>query len=81
MSNNQDKLTKSQRKLIEEFQKEFVVSNKYEYSFGKDVCGKSIDIMLPKHHAARVRKKLPRRWKGYRILIMFRDVDKKEEEE
>ena len=81
MSNNQDKLTKSLRKLNEEIQKEFVVSNKYEYSFGKDVCGKSIDIMLPKHHAARVRKKLPRRWKGYRILIMFRDVDKKEEEE
>jgi len=81
MSDSLDKLTKKQRNLIEEFQKEFVVSKKYEYTFGKDVCGKSIDIMLPKHHAPRIRKKLPRRWKGYRILIMFRDVDKKEEEE
>ena len=81
MSNSLDKLTKKQRKLVEEFQKEFVVSKKYEYSFGKDVCGKSIDILLPKHHAPRVRKKLPRRWKGYRILILFRDGGEKEDEE
>ena len=81
MSDSLDKLTKKQRNLIEEFQKEFVVSKKYEYTFGKDVCGKSIDILLPKHHAPRIRKKLPRRWKGYRILIMFRDTDKKEDEE
>ena len=81
MSSSLDKLTKKQKKLIEEFQKEFVVSKKYEYFFAKDACGKSIDIMLPKHHAARVKKKLPRRWKGYRILIMFRDVDEKEDDE
>ena len=81
MSKDTDKLTKKQKKLIEEFQKEFVMSKKYEYSFGKDVCGKSIDIMLPKHHAARIRKKLPRRWKGYRLLIMFRGGVEKEDEE
>ena len=81
MSDSLDKLTKKQKKLVEEFQKEFVVSKKYEYSFGKDVCGKGIDIMLPKHHATRMRKKLPTRWNGYRILIMFRDVDEKEDEE
>ncbi len=46
MSDSLDKLTKKQKKLIEEFQKEFVVSKKYEYSFGKDVCGKSIDRIL-----------------------------------
>ena len=74
-------LTKKQQKLVEELQREFVLSKKYEYSFGKDVCGKSIDILLPKHHALRIRKKIPRRWKGYRLLIMFKDVEKKEDEE
>ena len=74
-------LTKKQQKLVDELQREFVLSNKYEYTFGKDVCGKSIDILLPRLHANRIRKKLPRRWKGYRILIMFRDVNEKEDEE
>ena len=78
---SEEKLTKKQKKLIEEFQREFVLSNKYEYFFGKDVCGKSIDIMLPKEHATRIRKKLPRRWKGYRLLVMFRDGQKKAEDE
>tara|TARA_Y100000590_G_C15097459_1_gene779946 strand:- start:148 stop:378 length:231 start_codon:yes stop_codon:yes gene_type:complete len=74
-------LTKKQQKLVDELQREFVLSNKYEYTFGKDVCGKSIDILLPRFHANRIRKKLPRRWKGYRLLVMFKDVEKKDPEE
>ena len=74
-------LTKKQQKLVDELQREFVLSNKYEYTFGKDVCGKTIDILLPRLHANRIRKKLPRRWKGYRLLVMFKDVEKKDPEE
>tara|TARA_R110000824_G_C15000494_1_gene656183 strand:- start:543 stop:773 length:231 start_codon:yes stop_codon:yes gene_type:complete len=74
-------LTKKQQKLVEELQREFVLSEKYEYSFGKDVCGKSIDILLPRLHANQIRKKLPRRWKGYRLLVMFKDGHKQEDEE
>jgi len=74
-------LTKKQQKLVEELQRELVLSKKYEYSFGRDVYGKSIDILLPKRHANRIRKKIPRRWKGYRLLVMFKDEHKQEDEE
>jgi hypothetical protein len=67
-------------KLIEEFQREFVLSKKYEYDLGKDVCGKTIEVLVPHSHAQKIRKKLPRRWRGYRTIVMFREEKKKEDE-
>jgi|TARA_R110002020_G_C15705078_1_gene721350 hypothetical protein len=69
------------KKLIEEFQKECVLSKKYQYDFDKDVCGQTIEVLVPQNHAKRIRKKLPSRWRGYRTIVKFREEQKKEEDE
>ena len=71
----------NKKKLIEEFQRECVLSKKYEYSFDKDVCGKTIEILVPQDHAKSIRKKLPSRWRGYRTIVMFREVQTKKDDE
>jgi|TARA_R110002020_G_C16150255_1_gene762606 hypothetical protein len=63
----------SKKKLIREFQEEFVLSDKYEYSFSKDLCGRTIELIVPKTHARRIRLKLPRRWRGYRTIVNYRN--------
>ena len=71
----------NKKKLIKEFQEEFVLSKKYEYDLDKDACGKTIEILVPRHHAKRVKQKLPRRWQGYRVIVMFREERKVNTEE
>ena len=66
----------NKKKLIREFQEEFVLSKKYEYDLDKDVCGRTIEILVPQHHAKRVKQKLPRRWRGYRTIVKFREERK-----
>ena len=68
-------------KIIKKFQEEFVLSNKYEYSFDKDVCGRTIEIIVPKSHAKRIRLKLPRWWREYRTIVKFREESNKEDDE
>ena len=68
-------------KLIKEFQEEFVLSKKYKYDFDKDVCGRTIEIMVPKSHAKRIRIKLPRWWGEYRTIVNFREESNKEDDE
>ena len=69
------------KKLIEEFQKECVLSKKYQYSFDKDVCGKTIEVLVPQDHAKRIRKKLPGRWRGYRTIVIFHEEPGKKDDE
>ena len=71
----------NKKKLIKEFQKEFVLSKKYEYDLGKDACGKTIEVLVPAKYSKLIRKKIPRRWRGYRTIIMFKEQRKKEDEE
>ena len=71
----------NKKKLIKEFQRECVLSKKYEYDFSKDACGKTIEILVPQNHAKRIRKKLPSRWRGYRTIVMFREEPRKKEDE
>jgi len=68
-------------KLIKEFQEEFVLSKKYKYDFDKDVCGKTIEVMVPQDHAKRIRLKLPRWWREYRTIVNFREESNKEDDE
>tara|TARA_R110000782_G_scaffold148904_1_gene241638 strand:+ start:567 stop:812 length:246 start_codon:yes stop_codon:yes gene_type:complete len=67
--------------IIRAFQKEFVLSNKYEYNFDKDVCGKTIEVFVPLTDSKIVRKKLPRWWRNYRTIVLFKDTSKRLEEE
>jgi hypothetical protein len=66
----------SKKKIIREFQEEFVLSDKYEYTFDKDVCGKTIEVTVPKHHAHRIRPKLPRWWREYRTIVCYKEEKK-----
>ena len=69
------------KKLIKEFQKECVLSKKYQYDFDKDACGQTIEILVPQDHAKRIRKKLPPRWRGYRTIVKFHEGQGKEGDE
>ena len=69
------------KKLIEEFQKECILSKKYQYDFGKDACGQTIEILVPQDHASRIRKKLPPRWRGYRTIVKFHEDQGKKDDE
>ena len=69
------------KKLIKKFKEEFLLSRKYEYELGKDECGKTLEILVPQHHAKRVRKKIPRWYNGYRTIVKFQTMRKKEENE
>ena len=69
------------KKLIEEFQKECVLSKKYQYDFGKDACGQTIEILVPQKYAKRIRKKLPGRWRGYRTIVKFHEGQGKKDDE
>ena len=71
----------NKKKLIKEFQRECVLSKKYQYDFGKDACGQTIEVLVPRDHAKRLRKKLPGRWRGYRTIVMFREGPRKKEDE
>ena len=69
------------KKLIKKFKEEFLLSDKYEYEIGKDDCGASLEVMLPREHAKKVRKKVPDWYKGHRTIIKYRIIIKKEDEE
>ena len=69
------------KKLIKEFQEEFLLSKKYEYDLGKDACGQTMEVLVPERHSKLVRKKLPRRWRGYRTIVLFREEPKISEDE
>jgi len=71
----------SGKKLIEKFKEEFLLSSKYEYELGKDECGKTLEILLPREHAKRVRKRIPRWYKKHRTIIKFKTIRTKDEEE
>jgi len=68
-------------KIIREFQEEFVLSDKYEYDFSKDVCGKTIEVLVPQEYAKRIKLKLPRWWRKYRTIVKYRDKSNKEDDE
>jgi hypothetical protein len=68
-------------KIIKKFQEEFVLSKKYKYDFDKDVCGKTIEVMVPQDHAKRIRLKLPRWWREYRTIVKFHEESNKEDDE
>ena len=68
-------------KIIKEFQEEFDLGEKYEYDFNKDVCGRTIEVLVPQDDAKRIRSKLPRWWRKYRTIVKYRDKLKKEDDE
>ena len=58
------------QKILKKFKKEFPLSRNYEYSVGADDAGRTIDVHLPSSkHAKKVRKKLPMRYKGLRVIV------------
>ena len=71
----------NKKKLIKKFKEEFLLSNKYEYELGKDECGKTLEILLPREHAKKVRKRIPRWYNKYRTIIKFKTIRKKEDDE
>jgi hypothetical protein len=71
----------SKKTIIRDFQEEFVLSNKYEYDFDKDVCGKTIEVTVPQSHAHRIRLKLPRWWRKYRTIVCYKDQRKTSDED
>ena len=63
------------QKILEKFKKEFPLSRNYEYVIGSDDAGRTIDIYLPSSkYAKRVRKKLPMRYQGLRVIV-YRPTD------
>jgi hypothetical protein len=71
----------SGKKLIKKFKEDFLLSDKYEYEIRQDDCGATLEVMLPKEHAKKVRKKVPDWYKGHRTIIKFRTIKKKEKED
>ena len=56
--------------ILKKFKKEFALSRNYKYAIGSDDAGRTIDIHLPSsRYAKRVRKKLPMRFEGLRVIV------------
>ena len=72
------------KQAIKEFKEEFLLSDDYEYTFAQDDGGKSLDVLVPEEHGKYLRMKLPRKWRGLRILIISRkkrlDYDEDDDE-
>lgn len=67
--------------IIEELKKEYPLSKEYEYRSAIDDGGKVIEIYnIPQRHAAKVRKKIPMKYKGIRTIVFYR-LEREEEEE
>lgn len=72
------------KQAIKEFKEEFLLSDDYEYTFAQDDGGKSLDVLVPEEHGKHLRMKLPRKWRGLRILVISRkkrlDYDEDDDE-
>ena len=67
--------------LIKKFKQEFSLSDIHECQINQDDSGKTLDVTVPHYDAKDVRKRLPRRWKKLRVLVMYKPIYEKVEDE
>ena len=69
------------KELIKKFKQEFSLSDIHECQINQDDSGKTLDVSVPYYEAKEMRKKLPRRWKKLRVLVMYKPVEERNEDE
>ena len=60
------------KELIKKFKQEFSLNEDCDCQINQDDSGKTLDVMVPQSEARNARKNLPRRWKKFRVLVMYR---------